>query len=98
MYYLTTQQLNELQNYLDSIQSIINNAKQHNTGCSVPTKRISRAMSKAELAATIGVAPRTLYKWMLPLRAELRSMGVKDTAKVIPLQAVNLICERLVVD
>ena len=51
MYYLTTQQLNELQNYLDSIQSIINNAKQRNTGCSGATKRISRAMSKAELAA-----------------------------------------------
>jgi len=55
----------------------------------------SRPMSKSELAGLAHVTTRTLAKWLIPLRPQLREMGVADQAKVLPSDAVHFISLQL---
>ena len=94
---LSNAQLRELQDHLNAIQGIISHARINVSDDSASMAIPNRAMSKAALAAMAGVAPRTFAKWLHPFREELRRMGVKDTAKVLPANAVSFICTRLVI-
>ena len=55
----------------------------------------SRPMSKGELAAMLGKSTRHLSRWLKPFRKELRKMNVSDHAKMLPAEAVYLICSTL---
>lgn len=55
----------------------------------------SRPMSKGALAAMLGKSTRHLSRWLEPFKAELRQMGVSDHAKILPAEAVYLICSKL---
>ena len=99
MFYITKQQLAELQSHLNAAQSLLDAARQQSTD-SVYGKALafpSRPMSKAEIANMAGVTTRTLTNWLRPYRSRLREMGVIDTAKILPPEAVQFICECLVV-
>ena len=55
----------------------------------------SRPMTKGELASLLGKSTRHLSRWLEPYREELRKMGVSDRAKMLPAEAVYLICSTL---
>ena len=55
----------------------------------------SRPMSKGELALLLGKSTRHLSRWLKPFKTELRKMGVSDRAKMLPAEAVYLICSTL---
>lgn len=95
MVILSNYQFQELTNAVCTAQSIINRARQvaesHYNFVSYP----SRTMSKAELAALMGVSPRKFASLLQPLRETLRKMGVSDKAKLLPPQAVFYVCREL---
>lgn len=50
-------------------------------------------MTKKELAECADVSSRTLTRWMLPLRDELKKMGVTPRTRKLKPCAVRLICD-----
>lgn len=88
---------------MDAAQSHINAAKsmlvifRQQIDIVTDTTRVypSRPMSKSELAAMLGKSTRQLSKWIQPFRPKLRDMGVSDTAKILPAEAVYYICKEL---
>ena len=88
---LTSEQLSELRQHLLSMYAILG----------IPSPVLSAfyvnytSKTKSELADMAGTTTRTFSKWIRPFRDELRQMGVTDRTKLLPPQAVRLVCERL---
>ena len=57
-----------------------------------------KAMSKQELADGAGVSVKTLMNWLKPHMEELRSMGLKPKAKVVPPHIAKWICDNFCID
>lgn len=87
----------KMSSQLESIKSILTTASQQGTSLSLGARCVfpSRPMTKSELASLVGVSSRTLAKWLKPLQSRLREMGVSDTAKLLPPDAVHYVCEYL---
>ena len=95
MVILSNYQFQELVNAVQTAQSIIAEARQVSEARFHFTSYPSRTMSKAELAALMGVSPRKFASLLHPLRETLRAMGVSDKAKLLPPQAVHYVCREL---
>lgn len=54
-------------------------------------------MSKQRLAGYAGVSVKTLMSWCKPYMAELRKMGLKPNAKVIPPHIVRYIADKFTI-
>lgn len=97
MFTLTNLQFKQLRSHLDAIQSILNSTCQQETNllCDSSFLFPSRPITKSELARLLNKSTRQLSRWIEPFRPQLREMGVSDTAKVLPPDAVAFICREL---
>lgn len=88
---------NEVLSQTEALKSILITALQQGNNLNYDESRVfpSRPMTKSELASLAGVSSRTLAKWLKPLQSRLREMGVSDTAKLLPPDAVYFVCEHL---
>ena len=57
-----------------------------------------KAMSKSELADRAGVSVNTLMNWCRPFSEELKAMGMRPNAKVLPPHIVKFITEKFCID
>ena len=57
-----------------------------------------KSKSKQELADGAGVTVKTLMNWLQPHMEELRSMGLKPKAKVLPPHIAAWICDKFSID
>ena len=89
-------EINAAQSHLNAASSLLVTIQQQEDIISDTTRFYpSRPMSKGELAAMLGKSTRHLSRWLKPFREELRQMGVSDHAKMLPAEAVYLICSTL---
>lgn len=57
-----------------------------------------RFLSKSELARLAGVSPRTFSRYIHSRQPLLDQMGVKPNARLLPPQAVKVLCEDFCID
>ena len=55
-------------------------------------------MSKQQIADCAGVSVRTLMEWCKPHAAELKRLGLRPNAKVLPPHIVKFITEKFAID
>lgn len=60
----------------------------------MPTDTKYKAMYKYELAQAAGVSHTTFRKWLVQMSVQLAEMGVNRNTKLLPPNAVQLLCER----
>ena len=100
---ITNQQIKQVLEEINAAQLHINAASsllvtiQQQDDIIIDMTRVypSRPMSKGELASLLGKSTRHLSRWLEPFKTELRKMGVSDRAKILPAEAVYLICSTL---
>ena len=57
-----------------------------------------RAMYKSELAEAAGVSQRTFSRYVKLQQSELKKLGVTPQTRLLPPQAVKLLCDNLCID
>ena len=55
---------------------------------------ITKFYSKKQLAIAAGVSRTTFYRWMLNDQHDLAKMGVLQTSRLLPPEAVVFICQK----
>ena len=89
-------EINAAQSHINAAYSLLVTIQQQDNIISDTTRFYpSRPMSKGELAAMLGKSTRHLSRWLEPFKEELRTMGVSERAKILPAEAVHLICSTL---
>ena len=61
---------------------------------SAPNAMITKFYSKKQLAIAAGVSRTTFYRWMLNDQQDLTKMGVQQTSRLLPPEAVVFICQK----
>lgn len=91
------QRCDQVLSQTEALKSILITALQQGNNLNYDELHVfpSRPMTKSELASLAGVSSRTLAKWLKPLQSRLREMGVSNTAKLLPPDAVHFVCEHL---
>ena len=57
-----------------------------------------KAMSKQQIADCAGVSVRTLMEWCKPHAAELKRLGLRPNAKLLPPRIVQFMADTFAID